>query len=883
MVYFKRLFFRKWNTLFFALVFILLFTVLPYGFQQSWEANQQLMEVIEDIDRGSYDILIRPTHGGLGIEGILSTLDDSYALNEGENSFSWEEWERIELDPVPDPLPEGLEAVFEEEEELMPEPQRGLGFTMEEWQRFVNDPRIELAAPIASIGFMDGLPQTLSLPTPKTNNNYRYRIHFYTTDGVNEYLLDSHYQFFLGSALESSKASEINVQLPETSHFLVAVDPVSEELMTGIDLSDLLESPQQEAGAEGIPIKILQRDRLTTPLTVRIEIEEFDLDEVYLEEIASVDGLENAELLEQFQKFPATATTLIEANLIEALSPFSGDKIELQEDGRLVTHENETPQFLPDNFHIMNQVEFKSPHTGEDPTPMHSGNLSVLQIANEEVPIFRRRTLMEYIGEPRPPFYIASVGRFNPDGYEKSTLTAAPLGLYSIPNVSTVLYGESVIPTARMGSFIAQAASGMTTLEVAQQIKGEHFIDAIRIRVAGITVYNAEARQKIHDLATELQDQWYSVTIVTGSALTEQILEVEGIGNVRVPWINIGSVPGMARNFDVLTFTTLTLFTVFMLIWLTSRLKAENSLLAEEGEILAHIGWTTKEIRAHELKSQQIFLLILNVLSLVLLTILEAPVITYLISIALLLCSLAIPYLIHSKYKIRLWSKPFKAGMAVNYYWKYYLPIIILLWISYQVIAIITASQYRIFSNFTATDIGQLLLNPVSSLMTFLLILAYSMTVIAVFESNSVILKERKDEFILYQLMGWSPRTIYFYLVKESVQWLLHPLLSASAIAIIISLLLSFQFAGTWVVTILALIILGCFQTMTEKKINWNLTTWNWAILSSFLLVSVVLGTFYSPTIVVPTILISLMTLISIGLLILITLYVSFKKFYKTI
>src|SRR5689334_22871782 len=96
------------------------------------------------------------------------------------------------------------------------------------------------------------------------------------------------------------------------------------------------------------------------------------------------------------------------------------------------------------------------------------------------------------------------------------------------------------------------------------------------------------------------------------------------------------------------------------------------------------------------------------------------------------------------KYKIRFWRKPFKAGQAVQYYWEYYMPIIVLLWVSYQVITIITASQFRILINFNATEVGQSLLTPVNSLMIFLLVLAYLMTVIAIFESITVILRERK-------------------------------------------------------------------------------------------------------------------------------------------
>lgn len=850
MIHLKRMIYRKWNTLFFALVFLLLFTALPYGFYQSWNASLQMAEGVETIERGSYDILLRPAVSSLGAEANLNTLDESFISNMNEFSFDEEAWESIELDSV-DPFAEvKANEIFEEIEELvsLPSPKRGGGFTFEEWQQLANDSRIEIAAPIATFGFVEAVPQELMLPLPQTEGNYRYQIQVYTTDGVYDYVLAKEEQIYL----EGVPVGEQFYQLPNHSHLLVAVDPISEQKMTGIDLSPLLESH------DGMPI--LQRNQWTTPLILRIEVEAFAE-----EELVSVINHQ-----------------VLEVDLTQKLSPFSGGKLILQEDGSLVRNESNQTYFLPEQFLNLNQVEYKVPRFGVEPSPRYMGNLSVEQIASEEVPIYRHRNQMEYIGEPRPPLEMVTVGSFNPDEYTPPTLTAAPLGIYDFPKVMTE-GGTQVIPTAIPGSFIAQAASGITNLEAASQVKGEHFIDAIRIRVAGITNFDEQARRQINDLALELANEGHDVTIVAGSAWTYQTLEVDGLGNVELPWIIVGAVPGMARNFDILTFTTISLFTVFMLIWLAVRLKSENSLLSEESDILWQMGWTQGQLRRHELKSQQLFIILLNVASWGFLYLMELPLAIYLINIGLLGASLGVPYVMNLKARLRLWQKPFKAGQAVRYYWQYYLPIIALLWVSYQVISIITASQYRVFLNFNASGMGQSLITPVNSLMIFLLVLAYLMTVIAVFESITVILRERRDEFVLYYLLGWKPKTIYFHLVKESVQWLFHPLLSAASVAVILSLLLSFIVGGTVVFLIVASLVVGCLYFVTEKKIQWNFTTWNWAVLLSALCTVIVLGLVYSPALVLPTILISLFTLSSLSLLILLTIYLCFKKFYKSL
>jgi len=54
------MFYRKWITLFFSVIFITLFVALPFGFYQSWEAQFIISEAIEEVDRGSYDLLVRP-------------------------------------------------------------------------------------------------------------------------------------------------------------------------------------------------------------------------------------------------------------------------------------------------------------------------------------------------------------------------------------------------------------------------------------------------------------------------------------------------------------------------------------------------------------------------------------------------------------------------------------------------------------------------------------------------------------------------------------------------------------------------------------------------------------------------------------------------------
>jgi putative ABC transport system permease protein len=474
------------------------------------------------------------------------------------------------------------------------------------------------------------------------------------------------------------------------------------------------------------------------------------------------------------------------------------------------------------------------------------------------------------------PFIFSEVNSFDPESIKESSLTAAPLGIYQLPNVFTE-NGQRILPTAMPGSLVTQVASGITTLEAIEMAKGPDFINAIRIKVAGIQEYNDKSRREIYEVGQWIQKLGScAVQIVAGSGVNRQTLNVEGIGNVTVPWVQIGTVGRLTRDFDRTTFSNIILFTAFALIWLDSRLRAENALLQEESEILAHIGWTEKQIKSHELKSQQYFLIGLNGLTQVGLFFLKVPWPIYLLSLGFLVVSLAIPYLHQSKFSFSLKFKTFKADKAVTHYWKFYQPIIILMWISYEVISLLTTSQYRSGLYFGTSSLGTEAISPVNQLMLILLVLAYVMTVVAIFESMSVILRERRDEFHLYQLVGWRQRDIYLHLVRESLNWMLKPFVSAMLVGITFAFLLGFIFAGWLVIVIISFSVLMVLNYFRKKEMALN---WEFIFVTSA--VTLLLGMYYSPELVPSTLVVNLLTLLGTCGLIFATIYFSLRKFYR--
>ncbi|MCZ0703432.1 hypothetical protein J2T56_001691 [Natronobacillus azotifigens] len=92
-----------------AMATILLLT--SYGIQASKETQVIVMDNLENYSRGSYDILVRPEGSRTIIEEHLQTVEENY-IGDGTGGISIAEWEKIK-----------------------------------------NHPEVEIAAPVASLGY----------------------------------------------------------------------------------------------------------------------------------------------------------------------------------------------------------------------------------------------------------------------------------------------------------------------------------------------------------------------------------------------------------------------------------------------------------------------------------------------------------------------------------------------------------------------------------------------------------------------------------------------------------------------------------------------------------------------------------------------------------
>lgn len=189
-----------------ALVIILVFQ--PLAITSIISSHQQIKSDITHYSRGSYDLLVRPNGLKHPLEDELGIVPENY-IGFGEGGISTDQWTEI---------------------------------------KEMTD--VEIAAPVASLGYFTGIRSNIGIESPEQSE--RVSIQFSTTDGVNHYPVGKRYEcIFLESPklindfidfetlvsnneLLNSCTEVAMFPLPQTYNLLVGIDPTEEQKLTGL-------------------------------------------------------------------------------------------------------------------------------------------------------------------------------------------------------------------------------------------------------------------------------------------------------------------------------------------------------------------------------------------------------------------------------------------------------------------------------------------------------------------------------------------------------------------------------------------------------------------------------------------------------------------------
>ncbi|MED4887482.1 hypothetical protein [Lysinibacillus fusiformis] len=743
----NRIISRKLVSLTIILAFFGIFLLIPMGFQNTKETKLAVENSIAEHGRGTYDILIRPSSSRSNVEKKLGMVEENY-IGDSKGGISIKEWEKIK-----------------------------------------QNPSIEVAAPVASIGYFSG--KKLTVEFPKLDDPTRYTFEFYTTDGQKEYPISKtqnlvyfeesipgYIEYLKVIPGETAVGAIMDVMLPATYHLLSAIDIESEQKLTKVDYSELkkdvnphdLEMITQNIG--DIPIiKVIQREDINIPIMMKLKVDKLDInvsdyrgklgisDQEWL---MSANDQNKEDVMAELIKLKAITTSEYNLDLTSFQKPFDGTALKINNDFKVEL----ATDFASDRgetsiYYIAEKLQYNTSEKGLNVSIVENGSPPSYKILKKKG---------ESLYESTPPFLIEQVGTFSPIN-EKNNLTSSPLGIYATSKIETE-QGKILKPTTVPGSFIPQPTGGLITLESAEIIKGPEPIDAIRVRVAGISKYNKEAQQKIEKIATKLLQDGYEVDIVAGSSFKNATLEVEGIGKVIAPWTTLGVAQELEESWNGLTFLTTILFATFVLVWFVSRLLFEKGTLEKEDELLTILGWSHERIIRRNYLEQYFLLFIAFILSISFMAILKLEISSYLIASCILIVAILMINIIFSIKRKNLDRViAYKFSPSLFYHSHIIIPTMSILFTSTILLVIQIASFGNTLFKSQESTLGQFTVDVIFWFQLFILISTFILSTFGLTECLNTLFYARRAEFNMYHIIGWTRKRILFHLSKEIFLW----------------------------------------------------------------------------------------------------------------
>ncbi|WP_407271954.1 FtsX-like permease family protein [Radiobacillus sp. PE A8.2] len=768
---------KKLSFLYVLAIAIILFTI-PLTMNTLQTATIKVQSAIEDHARGTYDILVRPKGAANQVEQKLGLVEENY-LAVGNGGISIAEWNEI--------------------------------------KRIAD---VDVAAPIASLGYFTGKSKTFSIWNP--TESVRVNNHFYTTNGVNRYniktvsaaMIEREPGLFDKMAEGRNKnymQPGVNPAFlfPNTYHLLVGIDPESEEKLTNISFDQLnveLSTRQLEklsfAGDAPI-IKVLKFKDAQVPLFVNIDYDTIEVTSEQLSEIREELDIEldepfflgsteaTRQVLANIQSYPASEEKTYHYNFSNYIEPFSYDFIYVNKEEQIIVDKEQggwSNQGETSMFYQTSEIPYEI-------DPSRNRLAVTIQGVHEGVPTYREVTergvtFTESTGEL--PFVLETVGDYTMVDRQKE-IASSPLGIYQLRNPTLVENEQGKItdiemtPTITPGSFVPSPAQGVVLLEDTEIIKGEKPIDAIRVRVAGIDGYTIKTADKVKQVAGEIAKLGYQVDIVAGASPQYLEVEVEGLGIVKESWTTLGASASIQNRWNGTTILLSIVFSLVSLTYLFNRMYLWKVNKRGQIILLQQLGWDKKHISLLFQIEVTLLLLLAGIVSLLGLWATHDPLantsLTYSIY-AFLLCIVFFISIWHIRVSNRKKTGRIRKHKTidgssfsrliqsnVHFYLPYLRPCVLqLLFVSF-----LTTFAYLSIKETTnqtgVTLLGEFINNQIFIMQLIVMLAGYTIAIITITDTTETLLSLRRREVGILRAVGWDAKQIIDIFFYEMALW----------------------------------------------------------------------------------------------------------------
>lgn len=214
------------------------------------------------------------------------------------------------------------------------------------------------------------------------------------------------------------------------------------------------------------------------------------------------------------------------------------------------------------------------------------------------------------------PYFLAPLGTlslvdlappFNPLNY-------APLGAYD-PADTILVEGAggsparlvAMRPTFNAAGFIVTPPAAFTTIAAAALLKGDRPIDAVRVRVQGITGFDPQSQERLIQVARAIEGLGLRADVVAGSSPRDVFVYVPAylgdpeapvdLGWVRQRWTSLGAAARVTEGLTELTSQMLLLALAAALFFAFTTQGLAIRIQAREIAVLRAIGWRREQVR----------------------------------------------------------------------------------------------------------------------------------------------------------------------------------------------------------------------------------------------------------------------------------------------
>ncbi|SHG06429.1 ABC transporter permease [Ornithinibacillus halophilus] len=538
--------------------------------------------------------------------------------------------------------PEGSRSVTEEKKLLEPNYLSGLqgGISVDQYEKIKDIPGVEVAAPIAMIGYAgyeidfenlefdeEGIyrqtyEETLDLGIDKKTSNNTTYFAVGDWDLIKENLSEEGYGSGVGPPQE--KLSIFSYAL------LAGIDPEQEAKLVGLDgaVVDLGESRyfsdrdtvnrvgdiMNEIYSTDFPV--LVSNHAYVDKSYQFSIERLDIDfnrenandtlvtikengkEAYLD---TMDGVGE----KQHYTFSSEEAFRLFVNSVAGADMETG---EMFEEDHL---DRDAAPWIVDRPSPLQYKAVKSPFSERWPfayqveTFQNDPQTKPAFVGNES---FREPISFGKNSDDWPRIIPKWIGFYDPSKLDisKDPTTELPMETYRPATAEFVIDADgepvnpakTLKPTDNPYDFLTNPPGMLTTIEAAEQILGDEPISSIRVKVKGVMDLSEESQETLEWVANEIEKETGLITDITlGSSpqltlsYVPSINDEEALGWFQQPWVNIGSAISIFREakigFTGVVFSVIAVAIVY--VWATGLV----SMLARRKEfaVLLSIGW----------------------------------------------------------------------------------------------------------------------------------------------------------------------------------------------------------------------------------------------------------------------------------------------------